>query len=72
MPTKPSDATKARSLRRELTLTQKALAEAREAATNYRVRASKAETDAAEWRRRFDVLLETRPTAGASAQQVKP
>lgn len=64
MSKKPSDTTKMLSLRREMTHLARDLRMERERAQMamrqqiiYRDRATKAEQDAAEWKRRFDALL---------------
>lgn len=54
---KPSAETELRSMRRHNKELQKILMEVRGEAGNYRQRATRAETDAAEWKRRFDLLL---------------
>ena len=54
---KPSAETELRSVKRHNKELQEALIEARGEAANYRQRATRAETDAAEWKRRFDLLL---------------
>lgn len=60
-----SSATQVRHLKAQLTKVTHDLSEALTRASEYRQRASKAETEAAEWRKRFDILLskgvETKP-----------
>lgn len=52
-----SDATALRNVRAYLRSANKQLDAARAEAISYRIRATKAEQEVAEWRRRFDVLL---------------
>ena len=54
---KPSDATQVRQLKSELRRAKAELAQANSAVHIYRGRATKAESEAADWRRRFDLLL---------------
>lgn len=54
---KPSEATQLRAARREVKSLQDTLAALRGSENSYRVRATRAETEVAEWKRRFDDLL---------------
>lgn len=54
----PSVETQLRTERRENSELRKQLSAARFEVTNYRTRATKAEQEAAEWKRRFDVLID--------------
>lgn len=60
MPQKPSAETQLRTARRLLRDATIELATARKQRDEYRARATKAEQEAAEWRKRFDRLLEVR------------
>lgn len=65
----PSDKTMLLSARRELRRCQEDLARLRLTAEQYRVRATKAEQEAAEWKERFDSLLRVKispPPAAAN------
>lgn len=53
----PSEATQIRTLKRELSETRSALANALASMRTYRARATKAEQEVAEWKARFDILL---------------
>ncbi|MBA8886104.1 putative transcriptional regulator [Dokdonella fugitiva] len=53
----PSAETQLRNLKRHASDIEKRLAESLRASGAYRARATKAEQEAAEWRRRFDELL---------------
>lgn len=57
MAKKPSAETQLRVLKRDLEAASRSAAKFAAAAETYRVRATKAEQDAAEWKRRFDMLL---------------
>lgn len=76
MPREPSDKTKLARVRRQLTDRQQELNEARIDCSLYRSRATKAEQEVAEWKQRFDKLLDFRkaldPTQGKRADEVKP
>ena len=65
----PSVITQLKNLRRENKRISDALTDAQRELTAYRGRASKAEAEAAEWKKRFDILLswEQSPTSGAKA-----
>jgi hypothetical protein len=58
----PSAETQLRSERRITKLLRSQLAETAKQLTEYRWLASKAEADAAEWKKRFDVLLSREPS----------
>lgn len=65
MARKPSPETTIRYLKRDLAETERRLIAANEKASEYRARATKAETECAEWKRRFDALLKlTAPEGG--------
>jgi hypothetical protein len=53
----PSPETQLRTMRALLKRTQSDLATAKQQASEYRARATKAEQDATEWKQRFDILL---------------
>lgn len=53
-----SDATKLRHATRELNEMRGWLRDEKQLANEYRARATKAEQEVAEWKRRFDLLLE--------------
>jgi hypothetical protein len=53
----PNDKTKLLTLRREMKETSAELYRVRVDRDAYRMRATRSETDAAEWKRRFDLLL---------------
>ena len=57
MPREASTETKLRTARANIKELQRALSEAEKQRTAYRERATKAEQEAAEWKRRFDILL---------------
>ena len=57
MPKKISPATELRNARRALSMEVQANAALRRERDRFRIRATQAEQDAAEWRRRFDTLL---------------
>ncbi len=57
----PNAETQLKSLRREHRRISDALSDAQRELTTYRGRASKAESEAAEWKRRFDILLSREP-----------
>lgn len=57
----PSTATKLRNAIREQKMTRAELTKIATAAEQYRARATRAETEAAEWKRRFDLLLKREP-----------
>lgn len=61
MSKQPSEATLLRQARSEIRQLEKELKEARSQAVTYRTRATKAETEASEWRTRFDILLRRDP-----------
>ena len=65
----PSILTQFKNLRREHKRISDALTDAQRELTYYRGRASKAEADAAEWKKRFDILLSREPTPTASEKQ---
>lgn len=56
--------TELRNLRREHKRVREALTEALRIGESYRGRATKAEQETAEWKRRFDALLERTPKGG--------
>lgn len=58
----PSDATLLRTARSDMRQLSSDLARAQNEANNWRIRATKAEQEAAEWRKRFDALLLRVPT----------
>ena len=66
MSRKPSTETELKTLRRDYKRMSDAQKETLRELTAYRGRATKAETEAAEWRRRFDILLSREPTLTAS------
>lgn len=70
MPKKPSDATQLRTVRRNLADVNGRLALANASVEQWRGRATKAEQEVAEWKRRFDDLLRLRP--GVQAVLVPP
>lgn len=53
----PSEATQIRNLKAQLKSVQLALESVAKERDQYRVRATKAEQEAAQWRERFDILL---------------
>lgn len=53
----PSDATMLRTVKAELARTEKERVALRTQRDEYRVRATKAEQEVAEWKARFDILL---------------
>lgn len=57
MPRQPSVETQLKSARAELRRTAIELAQASQRISEWRARASKAEQEAEEWKRRFDILL---------------
>ena len=57
----PSPQTELRNLRRDLKRTEEDLRAVKQAAEAYRSRATKAEQETAEWKRRFDLLLARTP-----------
>lgn len=59
----PSDATMLRNARREIRDLEKHLAGTVKDRETYRIRATKAEQECAEWKRRFDLLLSERRAA---------
>lgn len=61
----PSLATQLRTANRALKESAAALDRAQAKLTEYRARATKAEQECAEWKRRFDLLLERTPKEGA-------
>lgn len=58
MSRKPSAETELRNVKRELKRAREACADMRAELDGFRARATRAEQEAAEWRRRFDLLLE--------------
>jgi len=58
----PSEATKIRNLTRMLRNREVELQAVKQQREAYRLRATKAEQEAAEWKRRFDILLSREPT----------
>lgn len=58
MSRKPSAETELRNVKRELNRVLGDCADMRAERDNFRARATKAEQEAADWRRRFDLLLE--------------
>lgn len=54
----PSPETQLRTTRALIRGLEKELARARQQVTDYRARATKAEQESAEWKRRFDILLQ--------------
>lgn len=68
----PSAETQLKCLRREHKRLSDALTEAQRELTAYRGRASKAEAETAEWKKRFDILLsrEPKPLESAGEQNV--
>lgn len=60
---KPSPATELRQLKRAFKEVGLALVSAKATAEQYRVRATKAEQEAKEWKQRFDTLLANIPAA---------
>ena len=65
MAKQPSEATQLRTLRTTLKLAQMERAEAERQCAVFRARASRAEQDASEWKKRFDLLLEKSPRIDA-------
>lgn len=65
----PSDKTTIANLRRELKEARKNLSERSLSCDQYRRRATQAETELAEWKRRFDQLLARTPPVSATAPQ---
>jgi FtsZ-binding cell division protein ZapB len=63
MPRLPSDKTITANLRRENNRLRKEVTTTRAAAESYRVRATRAEQEVSDWKRRFDALLERRAAA---------
>lgn len=61
MAKQPSVETQLRTARADLRRTQAELHRANLAANEYRIRATKAEQEAAEWKSRFDKLLDREP-----------
>lgn len=59
----PSDKTMLANLRRELKRARKDLSERSLACDQYRRRATQAEQELAEWKKRFDALLARTPTS---------
>jgi FtsZ-binding cell division protein ZapB len=57
----PSDATLLRDAKRDLNETRAYLRDARRQCEAYRIRAMQAEQECAEWKERFDLLLERTP-----------
>ena len=57
MSREPSDATKLRTAKSELSSAKTALAASEKLAHEYRARATKAEQQVSEWKARFDILL---------------
>lgn len=57
----PSEATLLRQARSRIRFLEKQLEAQKDQAAVYRMRATKAETEAAEWKTRFDVLLRRDP-----------
>jgi predicted nucleic acid-binding Zn-ribbon protein len=64
----PSAETQLRHLRREHTKVTNDLANALTKCSEYRQRASKAESEVAEWKKRFDALLAMKPTVNPSSE----
>ena len=62
----PSDATQLRNVRREVKALKAERAQLVGEREQYRARATKAELEAADWRRRFDMLLLRTPPLAAS------
>lgn len=62
MSRKPSAETEVKSLRRDTKRLKTEPASAWASVTEYRARATRAETEAADWRKRFDLLLARTPT----------
>jgi hypothetical protein len=58
---KPTAETEVKSLRREVKRLKAELADARASANEYRPRASRAEAEVSEWKKRFDLLLKREP-----------
>jgi hypothetical protein len=65
----PSEKTQLATLRRDLRQSDSELRIVRAALTEYRARATKAEQELAEWKRRFDELLKLRVDVEASRVQ---
>lgn len=65
---KPSDATLLRHCKRDLNVTKGALELCKLDREQYRSRATRAEQEVAEWKRRFDDLLRLRPALPATPQ----
>ena len=57
----PSDATLLRAAKRDLNETRAYLRDARRQCEAYRIRATQAEQECAEWKARFDLLLQRTP-----------
>lgn len=68
MPKKPSDATLVRQLRSKVRILEQQLVAARDQTSQYRARATQAETAAADWRTRFDILLRRDPQPGSASE----
>lgn len=69
----PSEATQIRTLRRELREIDSARLHALQEAKEYRVRATKAEQECAEWKARFDLLLrQSQPVQAISPGYIQP
>jgi phage-related tail protein len=64
----PSEKTQIANLRRELKLLAKDFRVAKDSLTEYRIRATRAEQELAEWKRRFDELLKLRVDVSASGE----
>lgn len=56
-----SPATELRNLRRDMKILRNQLSDALQRCSEYRGRLTKAETETADWRRRFDLLLARTP-----------
>lgn len=76
MSKQPSEATQIRNLNRDLRDRDAQLSRLKATVNEYRARATKAEQECAEWKRRFDLLLERTPVAelekAAGLKEPKP